>query len=68
MWLYWYGLYQPKNLNWNSYVEIVYQSNDWTFFINHKNFVDMLILMAFTFFFIFTLIHLSIKLFLAWKN
>lgn len=61
--------YKEKTLDEkNHYVEILYQDNDWTYYINQKNFIDSIILIIFILFFTFTLVSLSINFFNLWRK
>lgn len=61
------NLYSVKTLSW-TYVEIAYQDNDWTYYINQKALIDTFILFAFIIFIVFTFVSLTIKFFSLWKK
>lgn len=52
----------------NKYIEIFYQDNDWTYYVNQKNFIDTVILIIFILFFVFSFISLSINFFKLWRD
>lgn len=51
-----------------TYIEVWYQDNDWTYYINKQSITDLFILFFFIALVLFTLFSLTIKTFNKWKK
>lgn len=60
-------IYEKDTWTW-TYIEIWYQSNDWTYYLNKQNLIDVFITFTLVNLCLFTLFALTIKVFNKWKK
>lgn len=61
------SLYSPRTWT-GEYLEIWYQDNDGTYYINTNTLVNVFIIFVFIIFFVFSFFSLSIKTFNKWRK
>lgn len=59
--------YTIRTNTW-TYIEVWYQDNDWTYYLNKQSITDLFILFFFIALVLFTLFSLTIKTFNKWKK